>query len=89
MTVQPSARPNVKRKPRMTGASMAILALRVSQVEQDVDDMQEKISTISTAFDSIKNRLNLWGGVLLGAFAASGFIDGKAVAVIKAIFNVP
>jgi preprotein translocase subunit SecY len=38
-------------------------------------------------FSHILNRLNLWGGILLGAFVASGVLNGKAAEVIHGIIS--
>lgn len=44
-----------------------------------------RVKEIEKLATSIKSRLNMWGGVLLGAFVASGLLNGKAAEVIHTI----
>lgn len=53
---------------------------RLTAVEDFADEMRG-------IFLSVKKRLTAWGWTLLAAFAASGFIDERAVRVIRAAFE--
>lgn len=71
------------------------LAQRISNLTTTLDGTAEQpeiglIQRVKKLEDfqvKILSRLNLWGGVLLGAFAVSGFMNGKAAAVIHTIIT--
>lgn len=55
--------------------------------EERLTEVEDFIAEIRGIADSIKRRLNRWGVVLLAGFAASGFIDERAIRVIKAMLE--
>lgn len=71
------------------------LSRRVDNLTTTLDGTAEQpeiglISRVKAVEDfqlKLMSRLNLWGGILLGAFAASGFANGAAPMAIKAILK--
>lgn len=51
--------------------------------ERDYEDgMKHQLHEIRTVVEVLKKWGNRWGFILLGALAASGFIDGRAAKII-------
>ena len=53
--------------------------------EERITEIEDFIGDVREALVSIKKGLTYWGSILLAGFAASGFIDGRAIKVIVAV----
>ena len=69
----------IKRRRRASGG------VTLAELGRRMDDVETVLDEIRTHF----GRLEKVGILLAGAFIASGFIDGKAVTVLKAIIGAP
>lgn len=50
-----------------------------------ISALETRVTGIENKFDILTKRITVVGSMLAGAFLASGLLDGRAVAVIKAI----
>lgn len=79
-----------RRVRRSTGARAATLReleMRVENCEGDIDEIKSDLKTALGEFGKLKDRLNIWGSVLIGAMAAGGLISEQAGAILKAAFG--
>lgn len=92
----PSVSPNGTRRRRPPSPSMDVMAERLAECEDDIQEVRRLISdmnhpqtgiiaSITGETSKLKDRLNLWGGLLIGAGVASGLITGEAGTLIKSI----
>lgn len=91
----PSVSANGTRR-RRPPASMDVMAERIAECEDDIAEVKNLINamnhpqtgiiaSITGETSKLKDRLNLWGGLLIGAGVASGLITGEAGTLIKSI----
>lgn len=69
-----------------TGArTLGELAVRISECENDIHDIKADLRTAMGEFGKLKDRLNIWGALIIGAMAAGGLISDQAAAILKAV----
>lgn len=61
------------------------LAVRVQECENDIHDIKADLRTAMGEFGKLKDRLNIWGALIIGAMAAGGLISEQAAAILKAV----
>jgi hypothetical protein len=74
---------------------MGSLSQRIANITTTLDGTPEqpeiglisRVKSVESFQRKLMDRLNLWGGVLLGSFALSGIMNGKAAAVVHTIIT--
>lgn len=78
--------PPARRRARDTGRiTLEALAVRVENCEGDIHDIKNDVRAAMLEFGKIKDRLNIWGALIIGAMAAGGLISDQAAAILKAV----
>lgn len=81
-----------RRRPRSTGEGAPTnreLEMMIHNCEDDIDRVGGEVSSAMIEFRKIKDRLNIWGSLIVGAMVAGGLISDQAGAILKAVFGTP
>jgi len=86
----PATETNPRARRSLVGraATLRELEMRVENCEGDISEIKGDLKTALTEFGKLKDRLNIWGSILIGAMIASGLISGEAGAVLKGAMGV-
>lgn len=80
-----TATPRRARRSSPGRVSLEALAVRVTACEDDIHEMKGDLKIALTEFGKLKDRLNIWGSLIIGAMAAGGLISEHAAALLKAL----